>query len=193
MANAFNVNNFRSKITRDVARPNLFSVNLTLPTFGDAQPAKDVEFKIKAAQLPGSTIGIAPLYYFGREIKLAGNRTFTDWTVQVINDESFDVRNTLEKWMNAINSHEGNYREKNFVTGGNQPQTNGGYTRDASVIQYGKDGQEIIKQYNFVGMFPVDIAPIDLDWGSNDTIEEFAVTFAYQYWTAATTDGNAIR
>jgi hypothetical protein len=36
-------------------------------------------------------------------------------------------------------------------------------------------------------MFPLDLAPIDLDWGSNDTIEEFSVTFAYQYWETDTT------
>ena len=57
---------------------------------------------------------------------------------------------------------------------------------DATVNQYGKTG-EIIKSYKFVGLFPQDLAPIDLDWGSNDSIEEYAVTFAYQWWEALTT------
>ncbi len=48
-----------------------------------------------------------------------------------------------------------------------------------------------IKKYKFVGMFPIDIAAIDLDWGSNDAIEEFSVTFQYQYWT--TQDQNVAR
>ena len=61
------------------------------------------------------------------------------------------------------------------------------YSTDAAVTQYGKQG-DILKEYQFVGLFPVDIAPIDLDWGSNDSIEEYAITFAYQYWTSDTTD-----
>jgi hypothetical protein len=119
------------------------------------------------------------VYYFGREMKFAGNRTFPDWTLQIINDEDFNIRNSLESWMNAINSHQGNLRN----TAASNPTS---YTTEASVQQYGKTGN-ILKSYSFVGMFPIDVAPIDLDWGSNDTIEEYSVTFAYQYWTASTT------
>ena len=32
-------------------------------------------------------------------------------------------------------------------------------------------------------MFPTDLSEITLDWGDNDTIEEYTVTFAYDYWT----------
>ena len=64
--------------------------------------------------------------------------------------------------------------------------SNLGYTTDATVTQYGKSGQEL-KKYKFVGLFPIDVAPIDLDWSSNDTIEEYSVSFAYQYWESNTT------
>jgi T4-like virus tail tube protein gp19 len=178
---AFNVTEFRSNMIGDGARPNLFSVTLTFPTFatGGAAAGQKTTFMAKASQLPGSTIGTVPVFYFGRELKFAGNRTFPDWTLQIINDEDFLIRNSLESWMNSINSHAGNLRNAaaNFPTG---------YTSEAVVTQYGKDGVTL-KNYRFVGLFPVDIAPIDLDWGSNDTIEEFGVTFAYQWWEAATT------
>jgi hypothetical protein len=84
--------------------------------------------------------------------------------------------------MNAINSHAGNVR--NTAALGTS-----GYTVDATVTQYGKTGDEL-KKYTFVGLFPVDLAPIDLDWGSNDTIEEFSVTFSYQWWEAVGAEGN---
>jgi hypothetical protein len=42
----------------------------------------------------------------------------------------------------------------------------------------------VIKTYKFIGLFPNDLAPIDLDWGNNDAIEEYSVTFAYQWWEA---------
>ena len=178
---AFNVAEFRANMIGDGARPNLFQVTLTFPAIaanGTAAGQK-ATFMAKAAQLPGSTIGQVPVYYFGRELKFAGNRTFADWTLQIINDEDFTIRNSLESWMNSINSHAGNVRDGGAVT----PSS---YTVDAIVTQYGKTGNEL-KSYKFVGLFPLDIAPIDLDWGSNDTIEEYAATFAFQYWTSDTT------
>jgi len=178
---AFNVSEFRANMTGDGARPNLFSVSLTLPqnVAGGVDASKKVTFMAKAAQLPGSTINSVPVYYFGRELKFAGNRSFADWTLQIINDEDFTIRNSIESWMNNMNSHASNIRSADSAT----PTS---YTCDAEVIQYGKNGSEL-KRYKFVGMFPLDLAPIDLDWGSNDTIEEFSVTFAYQYWETETT------
>ena len=178
---AFNVAEFRANLIGDGARPNLFQVTLTFPTIAENGTAagQKTTFMAKTAQLPGSTIGQVPLYYFGRELKFAGNRTFTDWTLQIINDEDFTIRKALESWMNGINSHASNVR-----TGAAAGPS--GYTVDALVTQYGKTG-DTLKTYKFVGMYPLDLAPIDLDWGSNDTIEEYAVTFAYQWWETDTT------
>jgi hypothetical protein len=178
---AFNVAEFRSNMIGDGARPNLFQVTLTFPTIATngTVAGQKATFMAKSAQLPGSTVGIVPVYYFGRELKFAGNRTFTDWTLNIINDEDFTIRNSLESWMNSINSHATNVRN----AGASTPTS---YTVDAEVTQYGKTG-DALKTYKFVGMFPVDVAPIDLDWGSNDTIEEYSVTFTYQWWEATTT------
>ena len=178
---AFNVAEFRANMVGDGARPNLFQVTLTFPTIaanGSAAGQK-TSFMAKSAQLPGSTVNQFPLYYFGRELKFAGNRTFTDWTLQIINDEDFVIRNSLESWMNAINSHASNVRNSGAVNPSN-------YSVDAIVTQYGKAG-DVLKTYKFVGLFPVDIAPIDLDWGTNDSVEEFSTTFAFQYWESDTT------
>ena len=178
---AFNVAEFRANMLGDGARPNLFAVTLVFPTFvtGGSVAGTKTTFLAKAAQLPGSSIAAVPMYYFGRELKFAGNRSFGDWTLTVINDEDFSIRNALENWSNNINSHVTNVRSGNA----NSPNQ---YSVDATVQQYGKVGN-IIKTYKFVGMFPVDIAPIELDWGSNDSIEEYSATFAYQWWEADTT------
>jgi hypothetical protein len=169
---AFNVSEFRSAaLPLDGARPNLFDVQLTFP----GNIALDSTFTVKSAAIPGSSIGATTVNYFGREVKFAGNRTFSDWTVTILNDEDFQLRTAFENWMSLINSHAGNLRNAAFGS----PTT---YTSDAFVTQYSKTGLPI-QVYNFVGMFPIDLSPIDMDWGSNDTIEEFQVTFAYQYWT----------
>ena len=174
---AFNVNEFRSQMTGDGARPNLFEVSMPFPGFsapGNAQ--QKMSFMCKTAQLPGSTLGVVPVQYFGRELKFVGNRTFADWTITVINDEDFIVRNAFERWMAGINSHNLNVRNPAALAPG-------GYTVDGEVTQYGKQGNTL-KKYKFVGMFPSDVTPIDVDWGANDAIEEFSVTLTYQWWEA---------
>ena len=178
---AFNIAEFKANLTGDGARPNLFSVTMALPTIvaNGSEAGQKITFMAKTSQLPGSTIGTVPLSYFGREVKFVGNRTFADWTLTIINDEDFLIRNAIENWMDSLNSNSQNIRSAAAV---NATQ----YATDAKVTQYGKAGNDI-KDYTFVGMFPTDLAPIDLDWGSNDTIEEYSVTFAYQYWESNST------
>jgi hypothetical protein len=65
-------------------------------------------------------------------------------------------------------------------------QAPGSYTVDAQVSQFGKQG-DVLKKYKFIGVFPTDVAPIDVDWGSNDTIEEFTVNLSYQWWESVDT------
>jgi len=180
---SFDVGTFRSQMVGDGARPNLFEVIMPFPGISRVSGSPSaggvdakMTFMCRTAQLPGSTIGSIPVNYFGREIKLAGNRTYTEWNVTILNDEDFLVRNTLEKWMNSINSSRGNFRAQGALS----PTS---YTVDPVVNQYGKEiPGPIIKQYKFIGMFPIDISPIDLDWGQNDTVEEFSVTFSYQWF-----------
>lgn len=172
---AFSVNDFRSQMVGDGARPNLFEVSMPFPGFaapGNAQ--SKLTFMCKSASLPSSTVNAVPVNYFGRELKFAGNRIFTDWNIQIINDEDFSVRNAFERWMNGINSHNLNLRNPVAL-----PPI--GYTVDGDVIQYGKTGN-VIKKYKFIGLFPTDVAQIDVDWGANDQMEEFSVTMAYQWW-----------
>jgi hypothetical protein len=178
---AFTVNEFRSALRGDGARPNLFNVAMTLPTqiANAASASQQITFMARAAQLPGSTVNSVPVMYFGRELKFAGNRTFPEWTVTVINDEDFNIRRVMETWMNELNSHQQNLRAGDFYQASN-------YQIDGFITQYGKRG-EAIKDYTFVGMFPIDISPIELDWGANDQIEEYAITFAYQWWESDTT------
>lgn len=175
---AFNIAEFRSQLQQDGARPNLFEITLQIPQIvNPGNASQKLTFMARTAQLPGSTVGVVSLQYFGREVKLAGNRTFADWTITVINDEDFAVRKGFEKWMNALNQHRLNRRNSSFGSATS-------YTTDAFVRQYGKTGNKI-KEYKFIGMFPNDITPIDLDWSANDTIEEYSVTLQYQWWEDA--------
>lgn len=176
---AFNINDIRSQLTYGGAKASLFQVQITNPVNGAGD--LKVPFMVQAAQLPESTLGTIEVPYFGRKVKIAGDRTFAEWTVTIINDEDFAIRNAMEQWMAAINSHQGNIRQ-----GG--PST---YKSQAQIIQYSKSG-EAIREYTFNGLFPTTVAPIAMDWNTTDDIERFDVTFQYDWWevTGGTT-GNA--
>ena len=180
---SFSITDFKRQMSHDGARPNLFKVKLLAgddKTYFDSND--NDSFVVRATSIPGATIGTVVVPYLGREVKFAGNRTFADWTVTVLNDEDFSVRAKIEEWMGNINSHNANRRKGKLA----------GYYGSAEVSQLSKgaesnDGKSL-RVYKFNNMFPVDLSEITLDWGDNDSIEEFTCTFAYDYWTVKAGD-----
>lgn len=167
----FNVDTFKAKLVGGGARPNQFFTQLSFPTFVTLAPdaAAAAPFLVTAASLPGSIVNPAVLMYRGREVKLAGERVFNPWTVNIINSNDFSLRNAFEQWSNAINDF----------------QNNGGvihpaeYMRDMSVTQMDRNNNPL-KTYSIRDAFPIDISEVQLDFGANDQISQFSVTFAFQ-------------
>ena len=171
---AFNINDLRSQLTFGGAKSSLFQVQITNPANSIADIK--VPFMVRAATLPASTLGTIEVPYFGRKIKLAGDRTFEAWTVQVINDEDFLIRNAMETWMSSINSHQGNITSFDSAS----PLQ---YKAQAQITQYSKTGVPL-RVYNFNGLFPTDVAAIDMNW-ETEGIQEFGVTFQYDWWSVS--------
>lgn len=169
---AFSITDIKSALQFGGARPTQFQVRI----FNPANPVADfkIPFLVQASQIPSDIKGQIEVRYFGRAIKLAGDRQFDTWTVSVINDEDFLIRNAMEEWSNEINGRESNLRG----FGGPQP---GLYKSQAQVVQYGKTGN-IVREYEMDGAWPIEISPIDLDWNATDTLETFTVTFAFDTW-----------
>lgn len=188
----FNVSSFASRgLPYGGARASLFEVFLFLPQ-GVANAAAEAQFTFvcKAAAIPASTVGQVEVPFFGRKVKFAGNRTFDNWTVTIMNDEDFAVRHAIERWSQAINSNINNLRAGSVLkeTGAQS------YRSIAQVRHYTKTGQfeggaaagdaaSVSRVYTFENIFPLNISNIDLNWETTDAIEEFTVEFAYDYWT----------
>lgn len=169
------IEDFKSKLRGGGARPNLFKATVNFPGYAGG----DVEltsFLCKTAQLPASVIANLDVPFRGRQLKIAGDRTFEPWTVTIINDTDFSIRNAMERWMNGINAHSANTGLTNPVD----------YQADLVVEQLDKDSS-ILKTYNFRGCFPTNVSAIDVSYETNDAIEEFTVEFQVQYWESATT------
>ena len=169
---AFNINEIRSNLALGGQRPTLFQVEMTNP----ANSAGDIKtpFLVRASQVPASTLGFIEIPYFGRKVKIAGDRTFAEWNVTVMNDEDFLIRNAIEEWMNEINSHLGNVRGFGSAADLN-------YKSTAEVTQFSKTGVPL-RKYKFNGIFPVNLTEMEVDWNATDLIQEFQVTFQYDWW-----------
>jgi hypothetical protein len=176
----FNISSFKENgLVYGGARPSLFNVFMSVPAgIGiDNVSVDKFRFVCKTAELPESNVGSIDIPYFGRKIKVAGERNFADWAVTVMNDEDFSVRSMFEAWSNALNRMVSNVRDPAIATEN--------YKVDLEVLQYGKDGSTI-RSYQLIGAFPTAIGAIGLNWESQNAIEEFGVNFAYDYWIPLT-------
>lgn len=166
---------FKAKLSGGGARSNLFKVKVNFPA-GAGGNVELTSFMCKGAQLPASIIEPITVPFRGRQLQIAGDRTFEPWSITVINDTNFDVRDAFERWSNLINGHQLNVGLTNPFL----------YQADLSVEQLDKNGFTL-KKYDFRGAFPTNISSIDLSYDSENTIEEFTVEMQVQYWTSNTT------
>ena len=171
-----NVDNFKSKLIGGGARANLFKVIINNPPVGAGLDTELLSFTCKGAQLPASVVAQIDVPFRGRQLKVAGDRTFENWTITAYNEDSNDVRSAFESWMNTINQHVNN-------EGAKRPSD---YQADLIVQQLDRENV-VTKEYAIRGAFPVNVSAIDLSYDANDAIEEFTVEFAYQYWESNTT------
>ena len=193
------ISQFKGQLAGGGVRPNLFEVELNFPngagqTLGfmsnEATPAAEnatidnttsiaekVPFMVKAANLPASNITPVEVPFRGRILKVAGERTFDTWTVTVLNDADFQIRTSMEQWMNGISR----------LTNGSGEVDPTMYTADALVKQLDRNG-DTLRSYNFVGLFPTNVSEIALSMDTTDTIEEFTVEFQVLYWTVGAGD-----
>ena len=172
-----NINDFKAKLAGGGARANQFKVTMPFP--GYAQVGGEIEelaFLCRATVIPAMTVGNINVPFRGRQIKIAGDRTFEDWNVTVINDTDFKLRNAFERWQNGINNMTDNEGLTNPVD----------YQVDAFVDHLDRNGSTI-KSYTLRGLYPVSVGSIELNYETNDQLEEFQTTFAYQYFESNTT------
>ena len=176
-----NISDFKAALIGGGARPNLFEVELTTLPAGISWDADNFRYMCKAAQLPASQIANIDVPFRGRIFKVAGDRTIDTWTVTVINDEDFRIRNAFEEWTQQIANLDTNI-------GATDPSA---YMTNAKVFQLGRgttksskdsNGTDnvVLKEYEFVDIFPTTVSSIDLSYDTGDTIEEFTVEFQVQ-------------
>ena len=184
------ISNFKAALLGGGARPNLFEVEMTTLPGGISWDADSFRYMCKAATLPASNIANIDVPFRGRIFKIAGDRTIDPWTVTIINDEGFKLRNAFEEWTDLIAKLDNNL-------GATDPSA---YMTNAKVYQLGRGSSAssksntgtanaVLKEYEFIDIFPTNVQAIDLSYDSTYTIEEFTVDFQVQSYNFAGAGG----
>ena len=170
------IDDFKANLLGGGARANQFRVTITPPAgIAIGLDVRRASFLVRASNLPAQTLGEIVVAFRGRQIYIAGDRTFDDtWSTTFLNDTDFMVRNAMELWMNGIND----------LADGTGTSTLADYQTDLQVEQLDRD-DTILKTYIFRSAWPTTVAQIDLTSDQADAIEEFEVTWRYQHFEAS--------
>lgn len=171
---SFSISDIRSRL--NPVRPTLFEVTMSFPGLTNDVLDKDLRFYCRSSSVPASVVGQIEVPYFGRMMKIPGDRTFENWSVQVYNDEDLKIRNSFETWSSLLNSMQGNYASQA------KPANLKGR---ATIKQFSKTGTEriVINSYLLEGLFPVNVSEMELAWEAQGQIQIFSVSFAYDDFT----------
>ncbi len=172
-----NINDFKTKLAGGGARANQFKVTMPFPGYAQVGgETEELAFLCQSTSIPAMEINTATVNFRGRPIYLAADRAFSAWTITVLNDTNFRLRDAFERWQNGIINMSDNEGLVNPVD----------YQVDAFIDHLDRNGATI-KSYTLRGCFPTSIAAIGLDMDPTETIEEFEVSFRYLFFEARTT------
>jgi hypothetical protein len=172
-----NINEFKSRLQGGGARANQFKVTLSFPGYAEVGgETSDLSYLCTATSIPGQTLGVATVPFRGRILNLVGDRSFSPWSITVLNDTNFKIYRAFERWMNAMNNMTDN-----------EGLTNPGNYQVDVVVQHLDRNGATLKTYILRGAFPTTLADIDLSASDNDTVETFTCAFVYQYFETDTT------
>ena len=171
------LSNFKSALQYGGARPSLFDIEITLssPTLltgvGDVG---NIISHCNVSAIPPLTVTPIEKQYFGRTVKIPGDIVFGDLSTTILNTEDYSIRNAIETWMNHINSHKENVTSTNFA--------DADFRSTIELSQYGKEGS-VVQTYQFFDAWPMTLAEIPLSYDTASDIEQFDVTWAYNYYS----------
>ena len=158
------IDEFKSQLIAGGVRSNRFKVYI--PRMGE-----NIEFMCKTAAIPGSTLPVVEVPFRGHRLKIAGDRTFEDWTVTIINDINFTARSAVESWMLSIQELDSGIGATNLDY----------LVSRATISQLNRD-DSVIASYELYNMYPQTLNNIELSYDTADEIQTFDVTFSYSHW-----------
>ena len=167
------LSNFKGALEFGGARPSLFDMSISAPSAMAIGTIDEMATHCNVSAIPPLTVTPIERQYFGRTVKIPGDMVFGDLSTTIINNEKFSIRNELDRWMDNINTHVGNIGYSD----------NSSWVGELTLTQYTKDGDSLMS-WTFVDCWPQTISEIALSYDSASDIEQYDVTWAYNYYTS---------
>lgn len=178
----FNISELKANLS--IVRPNIFYVNVTLPTTvfsrSDFQKINKFKFRCETAEIPGRTLATYDDQSTGTTKKMAYDVTYNDINFTIIASHDMNERYLFEKWIdNAVTPSSHN---AGTASGGLIKYYQDYASGTVDIVQASDDGSPICT-YTLHNAYPIQISPMNLNWGEFDTYQRFTVTMTYRYHT----------
>lgn len=179
MANGHSITDFISNFGGG-SRTNRFRITSAVSDQENSYGFFD-EYHVRATTLPSAKIGVIPVSYRGRVVNYPGDRTYDPWSVVVLDDPNAggvaggSLYEAFHAWHNAINSHEENV---------SNPDAKQNFCNNLVVEQIDLNGSNVIRKFELLNAWPVEVGPVQLDIGQMDTLVTFQVTLVYSHYKA---------
>ena len=170
---ALAISKFKGALPHGGARPSLFEITVSKPTAVKGS-FDTMATHCNVSAIPPLTVTPIERQYFGRTAKIPGDMVFGDLSTTIINTQNFSLKKVIENWMGAINGTGTNY--------GYSDSTSGYGT--VTLTQFSKTGTSLLK-WEFIDAWPQTVSEIALSYDTASDIEQFDVTWAYNYYTQA--------
>jgi hypothetical protein len=170
---AFSVSDFTSSFSSDVARPNLFDVQIPLPVklISYLNVGQLLTMRCDTAQLPSVTYNVTEQKIYGPVEKYPRELVYNESTLTFYLSDDMREKIFFDAWMNLINptsSYDFAYKTD--------------YATNIVVNQYNVTGG-ISYSVSLNDAFPISVNQLDLDWSNQNAVHKLAVVFAYYTWT----------
>ena len=170
------IDDFKANLIGGGARANQYRVTITPPPgIAIGLDVRRTSFLVTASSLPAQTLAEIAIPFRGRQIYIAGDRSFDDaWTTTFMNDTDFMIRNAMERWSNGIND----------LAAGTGVINPADYQTDLTVEHLDRDDKPL-KSYIFRSAWPTGVTEIALSNEAAPAMETFDVTWRYQHFEAS--------
>jgi len=166
----FNADEFKARIGGSLASPANFRVLLT-GAIVDSDGSRLLSLLCNQAQLPGRAFATNEYTTHGPIRKIPYQTIYDDMVLSFYCKEDMGIKEVFQEWMNFIQNNNTNNEFSYFDD----------YVSDIIIEQFDYNGRTT-HSIKLIDAYPIMMAPLQLDWASENSFHNLQITMAYRYW-----------
>jgi hypothetical protein len=138
--------------------------------------SEDVTMFCLAAQLPGMTMGVASAFFQGRQLKLAGDPRYPNWSATFYANSAQSTIETYKAFLDWYNLP----RHQVTNVGKRDAQQ---YWKTVTIKPLAADRTTVVSKIELIDAFVTEIQPIDISYESENELLTFNVILEFSETT----------